>query len=138
MRTNYLIAPLLGLVLFGGYYAYWKSRAPAQRPSQALPADPYVGRDGRKAAEAELGAGRLVLFESGAQVSWDAERIEIARTKYGVELRRLPDATTEAGARYLDAFNRVMRPAVLGRHGRGFFEVLHREAIAAQAARKAP
>lgn len=136
MRPNYLIAPLVSLVLFGGYYVYWKTQAPGPRAVRAQPADPYAGRDGKKEAEADLAAGRLVLIESGPPVSWDRERIEIARTQYGVELRRL-DATTEAAARYVDAFNRVMRPAVAARHGRGFHDQLHREAIAAQAARSA-
>lgn len=137
MRPNYLIAPLVSLVFFGGYYVYWKTQSPGPRTVRAQPADPYAGRDGKKEAEADLAAGRLALVETGPQVGWERERIEIARTRYGVELRRI-DATTEAAARYVDAFNRVMRPAVAARHGRGFHDQLHREALAAQAARPGP
>ena len=136
MKPNYLIGPLLGLAVFGGYYIYWKAHAPAPSPVGARVVDAFAARDGRKEAETELAAGNLVLLESGAGVGWDAERGEIARTQYGVELRRVEEMTTEAEARYVDRFNRVMRPAIVARHGRGFFDRLHQEAIALQAARK--
>ncbi|MBL9212088.1 MAG: hypothetical protein JNL92_16640 [Opitutaceae bacterium] len=136
MKPNYLVGPLLCLAVFGGYYVYWKANAPAPAPVGARVTDAYAARDGAKEAEAELAAGRLALIESGARVGWDAERREIARTQYGVELRPVEEMTTEAQARYVDRFNRVMRPAIIARHGRGFFDRLHQEAIALQAARK--
>ena len=136
MKPSYLIGPLLCLAVFVGYYIYWKTQAPSPGPVGARVVDAFAARDGRKEAETELAAGKLVLLESGARVSWDAERGEIARTQYGVELRRAEEMTTEAEVRYVDRFNRVMRPAILARHGRGFFERLHQEAIALQAARK--
>ena len=135
MKQNYLIAPLIGMAAFVGYYFYWKSQPPVTRPTAAQTADGYAQRDGKKEAESLLAAGKLALIESGAAVGWDAERREIAQTKYGVELRRLDAPATEGFAKYSDAFNRVMRPQVLARHGRGFFEALHREAIALQETR---
>ena len=77
-----------------------------------------------------LASEKLVLIESEPQVGWDAERREIALRKYGVDLRRLDDSTTEPAARYIDSFNRVMKSEILARHGRGFFDGLHQEAIA--------
>lgn len=129
MKQNYLIAPIIFMAAFVGYYFYWKSQPQAPRQIESKRVDEYASRDGRKEAEALLAAEKLVLIESGPRVSWDEERREIALSKYGVELRRLDDLATEGFARYVDAFNRVMRPQVIARHGRGFSDALHREAI---------
>lgn len=137
MKQNYLIAPLIGMAAFVGYYFYWKSQPQTPRHVESRVVDEYAGRDGKKEAESLLTAEKLVLIESGPAVSWDAERREIARSKYDVELRRLDDLSTEGFARYVDAFNRVMRPRVLARHGRGFFDALHKEAIALHESRAA-
>ena len=137
MKQNYLIAPLIAMAAFAGYYVYWQSQPQARQPVVSRNADPYATRDGRKDAESLLAAEKLALIESGPAVSWDAERREIARTKYGVELRRLEDLSTEGFARYVDSFNRIMRPQILARHGRGFFDTLHKEAIALHEARSA-
>ena len=137
MKPNYLIGPLIGMAAFVGYYFYWKSQPQEPQRSESKVVDPYAARDGRKDAESLLAAGKLALIETGPAVSWDAERREIARTKYGVELRRLEDLSTEGFARYVDSFNRVMRPQIVARHGRGFFDTLHREAIALHEARPA-
>jgi hypothetical protein len=96
--------------------------------------DEYAGRNGKADAEVELAAGRLAFLETGPQVSWDSERHEIARTKYQVELRHL-EGSTESFVRYVESFNRVMKPQIVNRHGRAFFDTLHQEAIAAHEAR---
>jgi hypothetical protein len=134
MKQNYLIAPLITMAAFAGYYAYWKSQPHPTQPVESRPADPYATRDGKAEAEALIASGKLVFLESGPGVSWDAERREIARTKYGIELRRVEGAT-EGFVRYLEAFNRVMRPQISSRFGRGFFNTLHEEAIALHEAR---
>ena len=130
MKQNYLVAPLIGIIAFVGYYFYWKSHPQPSRHVESRSIDAYAARDGKQEAQSALAADKLVLIESGPAVGWDAERREIARTKYGVELRRLEDVSTEGFARYVDAFNRVMRPQILARHGRSFFDTLHKEAIA--------
>jgi hypothetical protein len=137
LNRTYLIVPLVSLAAFTGYYVYWKAQPTAPAPIEAKSRDDYAGRDGKKEAEAELATGKLVVIETGPGVSWDAERREIALTNYGVELRRIDGPATETFARYVDAFNRVMRPKVLSKHGRGFFDTLHQEAIALQDARRA-
>lgn len=71
-----------------------------------------------------------MLIESAPPVSWNQERQEIALAKYGIELRAPAGVTTEAFARYADAYNRVMRPKIISRYGRGVFDAIHREAIA--------
>lgn len=129
MKQNYLIAPLITMAAFAGYYVYWKSRPHPSQQVESRPADAYAGRDGKAEAESLIASGQLVFLESGPGVSWDAERREIARTKYGVELRHV-EGTTEGFVRYLESFNRVMRPQITGRYGRGFFNTLHEEAIA--------
>lgn len=130
MKQNYLIAPLIAMAAFSGYYVYRTSQPQPPRHVQSKVVDEYAQRDGRKEAESLLAAEKFVLIETGPVLSWDKERREIAQSKYGVELRRLEDLATEGFARYVDAFNRVMRPHVLKRHGRGFFDTLHKEAIA--------
>jgi hypothetical protein len=136
MNRTYLVVPLIGMLCFAGFYFYSRSHAPAAAPSATKPIDAYAARDGKQEAQAELAAGKLALIETGPAVSWDAERREIASSKYGVELRRPGDFTTEGFARYMDAFNRVMKPAIVAKHGRGFFDELHREAIALAESRK--
>lgn len=136
MNRTYLIVPLLGMAAFAAYFVYWQAQPKPPRSVETKMADDYAGRDGKKEAEAELAAGRLVLIESGPAVSWDRERREIAQSKYGVELRRNSAVQTEAFARYVDGFNRVMRPRILMQHGRGFFDTLHREAIALMETRR--
>lgn len=134
-RTN-IILPIVLLAAFAGYFAYWKAHQPA-KSAEVKVVDAYAGRDGRKEAEAELAAGKLVLIESAPPVSWDRERREIALAKYGLELRSRPESiTTAAFAKYADAFNRVMRPKVIARHGRGVFDAIHRDAIALWEARR--
>lgn len=137
MNRTYLVVPLLGMLSFAGFYFYSQRHAPAPAPVAVKAVDEYASRDGKQEAQAELAAGTLALIETGAAVSWDPERREIARTKYGVELRRPAEAATEGFARYMDAFNRVMRPAIVAKHGRGFFDELHREAIALAESRQA-
>ena len=137
MKQNYLIAPLIGMAAFVGYYFYAKSQPPTPSRMESKVVDEYAGRDGKKEAESLLATEKLVLIESGPAVSWDAERREIARTKYGVELRRVEGISTEGFARYVDAFNRVMRSQILARQGRGFFDALHQEAIALHESRSA-
>jgi len=137
MKPNYLVGPLIGMAMFVAYYLFWQSQPHAPARTEARAVDGYLARDGKKEAEAEVAAGRLVLLETGPEISWDAERREIARTRYAVELRRLEAAPTEGFARYVEAFNRVMRPKVLAQHGRGFFDTLHREAIALRESRGA-
>lgn len=137
MKRINLLIPILGLAAFAGYFAYWKDQQPVRIESSAAAVDPYADRSGRKEAEAELAAGKLVLIESAPPVSWDRERREIALAKYNLELReREGDVSTEAFAKYADAFNRVMRPKVIARHGRGVFDAIHREAIALWEARR--
>jgi hypothetical protein len=121
---------------FAGFYFYSRSHAPAPAPVVAKAVDEYASRDGKQEAQAELAAGKLVLIETGPGVSWDPERREIAWSKYGVELRRPGDFATQGFARYVDSFNRVMKPAILAKHGRGFFDELHREAIALAESRR--
>ncbi len=137
MKQNYLIAPLIGMAMFVGYYFHWKSQQQAAPPPASRAADPFATRDGRKEALSLLADGKLALIESGPAVGWDAERREIALRKYHVELRRMEEHATEGFARYVDAFNRMMRPQVLVRHGRGFFDALHQEAIALHESRAA-
>jgi hypothetical protein len=134
MKQNYLVAPLICMAAFVGYFFYYQSQPKPPKAGETRKADAFADRDGRKEGEAEFAAGKLVLIESGPQVSWDGERRAIAREKYGVELRRVESSGTESDARYVDAFNRVMRPKVIERHGRGFFEALHQEAIALHSA----
>ena len=137
MNRTYLVVPVVGMAMFAGYYIYWQAHSPAPPPAESKMADEYAGRDGAREAEAELAAGKLVLIETGPGVAWDRERREIARNQYGVEIRALTGAaSSEAFARYVDAFNRVMRPKVIARHGRSFFETLHREAIALMESRR--
>ncbi len=136
MNRAYLIGPLLLFAVFGGYYVYWKTHPSAKPSAAARAVDPYVTRDGKQEAEAELAAGKLALIESGPGVSWDRERRELALTKYGVELRHVDEVSGEAMARYIDAFNRVMRPRIVARHGRGFFDTLHEQAIALMESRR--
>ncbi len=130
LKQNYLVAPLVCMAGFVCFYIYWKSQPQSPRYSESKSVDPYAKRDGKKEAEAMLASEKLVLIESGPKVGWDAERREIALSKYGVDLRRLDDSTTEPAARYIDSFNRVMKSEILARHGRGFFDGLHQEAIA--------
>jgi hypothetical protein len=133
-KPNYLIAPLITLGAFVGYYFYWKSQSHPTQQVVAKVVDEYAVRDGKAEAEAELAGGRLAFLETGPKVSWDAERRAIARTKYGIELRHL-EGSTESFVRYIESFNRVMRPQIVSRHGRGFFDALHKEAIMAHEAR---
>lgn len=131
--------PLVSLAAFAGYVGYWKARHPEPAPAVVRPSDEYATRDGHKEAEADFAAGKLVLIESTPPVSWDRERREIARTKYGLELRsREGEVSTEAFTKYADAYNRVMRPKIVARHGRGVFDAIHREAIARWEARPQP
>jgi len=129
MKQNYLIAPLITMAAFASYYAYWKSQPHPAASAAVKAVDAYAGRDGKTEAESLIAAGHLVFLESGPTVSWDAERREIARSKYGVELRHV-EGSTEGFVRYLEAFNRTMRPQITRRYGRGFFDTLHQEAIA--------
>src|SRR4051812_21353831 len=115
MNRTYLVVPVVGMAAFVSYYFYSQSHAPAPTQVQAKAADEYASRDGKKEAEAELAAGKLTMIETGAAVGWDRERREIALSKCGVELRRLGDVSTEGFARYVDAFNRVMRPAIVAK-----------------------
>lgn len=135
MKPNYLIGPLIGMAAFFAYYLFWQAQPHAPARVEARVVDAYLARDGKKEAEREVTSGRLVLIETGPEISWDAERREIARTQYGVELRRLEAAPTEGFARYVEGFNRTMRPKILAQHDRSFFDTLHREALALQAAR---
>lgn len=137
MKQNYLIAPLIGMAVFVGYYFYWKSQPQQPRQTESRVVDGYASRDGKKEAEGLLADDKLAFIESGPAVSWDAERREIAASKYGVELRRIDGVATEGFARYVDSFNRVMRLQILARHGRGFFDALHKEAIALHEVRSA-
>ena len=136
MKQNYLVVPLISMAAFVGYYVYWRSQPQAPRQVESKVVDGYANRDGKKEAESLLATEKLALIESGPAVSWDPERREIARTKYGVELRRL-EGSTEAFVRYVESFNRVMRPQVITRHGRGFFDTLHKEAISLHEVRAA-
>lgn len=136
MNRTYLVVPIVGMLAFVGYYFHAQRYAPAPRRVEVKAVDAFAHRDGKKEAEAELAAGKLVFIETGIGVGWDRERREIAQARYGLELRRLDDSATEGFARYVDTFNRVMRPAIFSRHGRGFFEELHREAIALMESRR--
>lgn len=138
MNRTYLIVPIVGIAAFIGYSVYWKAHGPANPPAITKAADPYVDRNGRKEAEAEFTAGKLVLIEASAPVSWDKERHEIAQRKFGLELRRAPEPSTEASAKYVDTFNRFMRPRIIARHGRNVFDVIHQEAIALNESRRNP
>ena len=135
VKQNYLVIPLVCMAAFAGYYFYWQSQSHGAKAAAARVIDPFANRDGKKEAESLLADGKLVFIETGPAVSWDAERRELARSRYDVEIRRFDDAATEGFARYVDAFNRVMRAKILARHGRGFFDQLHREAIDLQKAR---
>jgi hypothetical protein len=136
MNRTYLVVPIVGMLAFVSYYFYTQARAPAPRQIESKAVDEYTNRDGKKEAEGELAAGKLVLIETGPSVGWDRERREIAQSKYGLELRRLGDSATEGFARYVDSYNRVMRPAIFSRYGRGIFDELHREAIALMESRR--
>jgi hypothetical protein len=137
MNRTYLIVPIVGVATFIGYSVYWKTHTSAGQPAITRSADPYAERSGRKEAEAEFAAGKLALIEASAPVSWDRERREIAQRSFGIELRRAPEPVTEASAKYVDAFNRFMRPRIIARHGRGVFDRIHQDAIALMDARRA-
>ena len=136
MNRTYLVVPLVSMAMFAGYFIYSRSHPAPPRQVETKAADPYLERDGKKEAGAEIAAGKLGFIETGLGVSWEAERREIAASKYGVELRRVTEVTSEAFARYINSYNRVMRPKILERHGRGFFETLHQEAIALMESRR--
>lgn len=136
MNRTYLIVPIVGVAAFIGYSVYWKTQTSAAPPALTRTADPYAERNGRKEAEAEFAAGKLALIEASAPVSWDRERREIAQRSYGIDLRRAPEPVTEASAKYVDAFNRFMRPRIIARHGRGVFDAIHHEAIALMGTRR--
>lgn len=129
MNRTYLVVPIVSMLVFVGFFLY-SQKHPTPRRMETKATEEFASRDGKKEAEAELANGKLVLIETGPAVGWDRERRAIAGTKYGVEIRRLDGTATESLARYVDAFNRVMRPAILTRHGRGFLDQLHRDALA--------
>lgn len=137
MNRTYLIVPIVGIAAFIGYSIRWKAHAPANPPAVTKAVDPYADRNGRKEAEAEFAAGKLVLIEASTPVSWDRERREVAQQKFGLELRRAPEPSTEASAKYVDTFNRFMRPRIVARHGRSVFDTIHQEAIALMESRRA-
>lgn len=136
MNRTYLVVPIVGVAAFIGYSVYWKTHTPAAPPALTRTADPYAERNGRKEAEAEFAAGKLALIEASAPVSWDRERREIAQRSYGIDLRRAPEPVTEASAKYVDTFNRFMRPRIIARHGRGVFDTIHQDAIALMESRR--
>lgn len=136
MNRTYLVVPLVSMAVFAAFFL-WQRPQLSQPRVDAAAADEYAARDGRKEAEADVAAGKLVLIETGVKLAWDRERREVALGTYGVELRRLPaEPATEAFARYVDSYNRVMRPKILSRHGAGFFDALHRDAIALMESRR--
>ena len=125
------IAIAISLVALGGIaagYAHWTSKSVFAPTAREASGDPFVGRDGRKEAQAALSRGKLIVLEYGLYLPWDEERREFARSNFGIEYRLLGGCVvTEPLVQFTAAYNQMMQPAIIARFGADVFEVVDRE-----------
>ncbi|MBC7368267.1 MAG: hypothetical protein H7343_15885 [Undibacterium sp.] len=131
MKPAYILIPLLATTASVGYFFHWRSAQVTQHRASVLVVDEYAGRDGKKEAEADAAAGKLVILEYGLYLPWDAERREVALKKFGVEYRPLAGCmVTEPLTKYVAAYNGVMEPKIASRFGPDVFDTANREGLA--------
>ena len=105
-----LLAPLLGLAVFGGYYRHWDVAHTA--PTYLDPRDPfavYAHRDGGADAGRDLTRGERRLLTYGEPVAWQTEYSGMLARIYRIELKSLADGDVNAVTKnYARAYNDVM------------------------------
>ncbi len=105
-----LLAPLLGLTAFGGYYRHWDVAHTAQ--TYVDPRDPlaaYAHRDGQADAERDLARGERRLLTYGEPVAWQTEYSGMLARVYRIELKSLAAGDVNTVTKdYVRAYNSVM------------------------------
>lgn len=141
MRRLYVIAPLLCLSAFAGYYLYWKGTIDApitcKIPLAAL-TWPGEHSDGARDAEDALRRGNHILLTYGLPAGSIEEYRAVLHDDYGVTLRTAAGCVVDDHlVRYVNAYNAVMRRDLEQRFGRNMFDAAQAKAHARYAAANA-
>jgi hypothetical protein len=106
-----LLAPLLGMTAFGGYYRHWDTAHDAR--NRLDPHDPfavYAQRDGGADAERDLARGERRLLTYGEPIAWQNEYSGMLNRIYHIELKPIAEGEVNAAAKnYTRAYNGIMQ-----------------------------
>ncbi len=111
MKRVYVIVPIIAMMAFAGYYAFWRI---GNGPTDASSArDEYANRDGAKEAQAAIDDGQLVILTYGLPAEWSHEYREVLLKDYGIQLRAIAGCeVTQPLLDFAANYNRVMRDRI--------------------------
>jgi hypothetical protein len=145
MKLAYIVTPVVLTLCFAGYtfwYSKGKERAAVRVREEAVGArnaaidavysgEAFVGRNGKKEAQADISRGAPKLFLYGKTRADIEERTVLLKQRFGVTLDPLAGCiVSEPLVTFADSYNAEVRGFIAAKFGPTAFDDLDREALA--------